>query len=96
MDLDGLEGHAEAAQAENFKKVCKKLLTTDFACAIIYLETREEIKKMMNRNEALRAQVFILYIKALRARRLAETEGDWEQANRRVNMCKEFLEKHPK
>ena len=42
-----------------------------------------------------RNEVFALYIKALRARRLAETEGDWMYYNRKVEMFREFLAKHP-
>lgn len=43
-----------------------------------------------------REEIFVLYIKALRARRLAVTEGDWEIANNKVRMFKEYLDKHPK
>ena len=39
-------------------------------------------------------EVFTLYVKALRARRLATTEGDWMYYNKKVEMFREFLVKH--
>ena len=41
-------------------------------------------------------EVFALYVKALRARRLATTEGDWMYYNKKVEMFREFLIKHIK
>lgn len=41
-----------------------------------------------------RSEVFRYYIAALRARRLATTEGDWEYYNKKVKMFKRFLENH--
>lgn len=42
-----------------------------------------------------RKEIFMRYVMALRARRLAKTEGEWAHANKKVQMFKQYFEKHP-
>ena len=51
---------------------------------------REETKEMT------RKEIFMRYVMALRARRLAQTEGDWAYADKKVRMFKEYFANHPK
>lgn len=43
-----------------------------------------------------RKEIFMRYVMALRARRLAQTEGDWACADKKVRMFKEYFANHPK
>lgn len=43
-----------------------------------------------------RKEIFMRYVMALRARRLAQTEGDWAYADKKVKMFKEYFANHPK
>lgn len=67
-------------------------LTFDLKSYIIRLQKGKEMKVMKITNK----EVFALYVKALRARRLATTEGDWMYYNKKVEMFREFLIKHIK
>ena len=42
-----------------------------------------------------RTEIYTRYIVAIRARRLATTEGAWEYYTKKIKMYKEYLENHP-
>ena len=65
-------------------------LTFDLKWCTIRVQKGKEMNVMKITNK----EVFALYVKALRARRIATTEGDWMYYNKKVEMFREFLVKH--
>lgn len=63
------------------------VLTEHHKCDTLYPDKRKEIPDMTKWQK-----IYLAYVKAIKERREALTEGDWEIANRKVKILKKWLD----